>query len=72
MTEQAPDFAAKVSASTGVPQEFLAHCANEDEALDYARRLDQFAHPKPTGMPNQGEAPQMRRNQSNITEALFG
>lgn len=45
-----------MSEKTGVPADLLV--GDDEESMSaYAQKLDQFAHPKPQGMPNQGMQP---------------
>ena len=54
--KQHAEWAAQVSKETGVPAELLR--GDSLEAMgEYAKKLDQWAHPKPKGMPNQGGTP---------------
>lgn len=49
-------IAQQVSEKTGVPADLLV--GDDEESMSaYAQKLDQFAHPKPQGMPNQGMQP---------------
>ena len=49
-------IAQQVSEKTGVPAGLLV--GDDEESMSaYAQKLDQFAHPKPQGMPNQGMQP---------------
>lgn len=48
--------AKKVSERTGIPADLLVG-DDEESMTAYATKLDQFAHPKPNGMPNQGAQP---------------
>lgn len=49
-------IARQVSEKTGVPADLLV--GDDEESMSaYAQKLDQFAHPKPQGMPNQGMQP---------------
>ena len=46
-------IAQQVSEKTGVPADLLV--GDDEESMSaYAAKLDQFAHPKPQGLPNQG------------------
>ncbi|KAA8828310.1 heavy metal transporter [Bifidobacterium tissieri] len=53
---QHAEWAAQVSKDTGVPVELL-HGDSLEAMSEYAKKLDQWAHPKPKGMPNQGGKP---------------
>ena len=50
------EWAAQVSKDTGVPADLL-HGDSLEAMGEYAKRLDQWAHPKPKGMPDQGGTP---------------
>ena len=54
--KQHAEWAAQVSKDTGVPVELL-HGESLEAMSGYAKALDQWAHPKPKGMPNQGGKP---------------
>lgn len=49
-------IAQQVSEETGVPADLLVG-DDEEGMTTYASKLDQYAHPKPQGMPNQGSQP---------------
>ncbi|KAA8824891.1 heavy metal transporter [Bifidobacterium reuteri] len=53
---QHAEWAAQVSKDTGVPADLL-HGDSLEAMGEYAKKLDQWAHPKPKGMPNQGGKP---------------
>ncbi|MBW3081974.1 heavy metal transporter [Bifidobacterium phasiani] len=53
---QHAEWARKVSEETGVPANLLRG-DSLDEMREFANQLDQYAHPKPKGMPNQGGTP---------------
>ncbi|MEE1296965.1 MAG: hypothetical protein UHD09_09120 [Bifidobacterium sp.] len=63
---------AKVSKRTGVPAELLQGCTDEDSAMRFAHDLDQYAHPKPQGMPDQGTVPAYPAQTNALQSALFG
>lgn len=48
--------ARQVSEQTGVPADLLVG-DDEESMTAYAQKLDQYAHPKPQGLPNQGVQP---------------
>lgn len=49
-------IAQQVSEKTGVPADLLV--GDDEESMSaYAAKLDQYAHPKPAGLPNQGMQP---------------
>lgn len=54
--KQHAEWAAQVSKDTGIPVELL-HGDSLEAMTEYAKRLDQWTHPKPQGMPNQGSQP---------------
>ncbi|MCH4835310.1 heavy metal transporter [Bifidobacterium pseudolongum] len=58
-------LAKKVSDETGVPAELLIG-DDEESMRDYASRLDQYAHPKPQGLPNQGSQPKGTANVGDL------
>ncbi|KFI58327.1 hypothetical protein BCUN_1928 [Bifidobacterium cuniculi] len=62
---------AKVSKRTGVPADLLQGCADEESAMQFAHDLDQYAHPKPQGMPNQGTVPEHPAQTNALQSALF-
>ncbi|KFI86216.1 hypothetical protein BREU_1385 [Bifidobacterium reuteri DSM 23975] len=53
---QHAEWAAQVSKDTCVPADLL-HGDSLEAMGEYAKKLDQWAHPKPKGMPNQGGKP---------------
>ncbi|PLS30095.1 heavy metal transporter [Bifidobacterium margollesii] len=53
---QHAEWAAQVSKDTGVPADLL-HGDSLEAMGEYAKALDQWAHPKPKGMPDQGGRP---------------
>ncbi|NEG96006.1 heavy metal transporter [Bifidobacterium sp. SMB2] len=53
---QRNEWKAQVSKETGVPADLL-HGDSLESMTEYAKRLDQWAHPKPKGMPDQGRTP---------------
>lgn len=66
-------LAKKVAEATGVPADMIAG-DTEEEMRAYAERLDQWAHPKPAGMPNQGSTPQHQdksQQQRDFLRELF-
>ncbi|KFI56579.1 heavy metal transporter [Bifidobacterium callitrichos] len=54
--KQQNEWKTQVSKETGVPADLL-HGDTLDDMKAYAKALDQWAHPKPKGMPNQGKTP---------------
>ncbi|KAB5604153.1 hypothetical protein [Bifidobacterium jacchi] len=54
--KQADEWRAQVSKDTGVPADLL-HGDSLEAMAECAKALDQWAHPKPKGMPNQGGKP---------------
>ncbi len=66
----------KVSEASGIPATLLNYLpadADEDTLNAFAHALDQFAHPKPQGMPNQGMQPNITPNATlhDMQNALF-
>ena len=53
---QHAEWASQVSKDTGVPADLL-HGDSLEAMAECAKALDQWAHPKPKGMPNQGGKP---------------
>ena len=51
--KQHAEWAAQVSKETGAPADLL-HGNSLEAMSEYTKALDQWAHPKPKGMPNQG------------------
>lgn len=49
-------LAKRIADETGVPADLLVG-DDEESMRGYAAKLDQYAHPKPQGMPNQGAQP---------------
>lgn len=58
-------LAKKIAAETGVPADLLVG-DDEESMRDYAARLDQYAHPKPQGLPNQGSQPDTTANVDDL------
>ncbi len=54
--KQQNEWKAQVSKQTGVPAELL-HGDSLEAMSANAKAIDQYAHPKPKGMPNQGKTP---------------
>lgn len=64
-------LAAKVSEETGVPADLLV--GEDEEAMrSYAGKLDQYAHPKPAGMPNQGSTPDVAPKDEQARQFVNG
>ena len=53
---QQNEWKAQVSKETGVPASLL-HGDTLEAMTANAKAIDQYAHPKPKGMPNQGKTP---------------
>lgn len=68
---QVAELRQKVSYKTAVPAKFLTG-DTEEELMASARELDQWAHPKPKGMPNQGKTPQHPATRNNLMRAVMG
>ncbi|RYQ70703.1 heavy metal transporter [Bifidobacterium pseudolongum] len=58
-------LAKQISDETGVPADLLAG-DDEESMRDYASKLDQYAHPKPQGLPNQGSQPNGTANVGDL------
>ena len=54
--KQRNEWKAQVSKETGVPASLL-HGDTLEAMTANAKAIDQYAHPKPKGMPNQGKTP---------------
>lgn len=54
--KQRNEWKAQVSKETGVPASLL-HGGTLEAMTANAKAIDQYAHPKPKGMPNQGKTP---------------
>lgn len=64
-------LAAKVSEETGVPADLLVG-DDEESMRSYAGKLDQYAHPKPQGLPNQGSTPSVLPKDEQAREFVNG
>ncbi len=65
------ELARKIADETGVPADLLQG-DDEDTMRAFAGKIDQYAHPKPDGMPGQGATPNVHPRDEQAREFVNG